>query len=88
MTYMIHIYLVSFFYSVIYLFVTLLLSRFTFISSYRKRSEDASKRLYLVCDLRPLFHVLGTHVIAGLRYLLLFYVILFLYCFFVSLIAF
>ena len=45
MTYIIHIYLVSFIYLVYYPFANLGLFRFTFIPSHRRRPEDAVKRL-------------------------------------------
>ena len=43
MTFVIHIYLVSSIYWVIYVFVTLGSSRFTFISSHHRRAEDCFK---------------------------------------------
>ena len=63
MTYMIHIYLVLFIYSVNYLFVTLGLFCFTFIPSHRRRPENSVNRLHLV--LQPLMDVLRTSVMAG-----------------------
>ena len=59
MIYVIHISLVSFVYSVIYLFVTLGLSGFVFIPSYRRRPEEVFKWL----------GVFVIPVIAVLRYL-------------------
>ena len=51
MIYMIHIYLVSFIYLVLYLLFTFGLYHFTYIPSHRGRPEDDIKRLQLVCDL-------------------------------------